>query len=146
MENRTFDEIKIGESAYVEKTLTDEDIQLLAKVSGDINPLHLDEEYAKTTMFKGRIGHGVWGAGLISAAIGTKLPGPGTIYLNQTLSFRGPVKIGDTVRAEVTISAKDDAKKRVKLDCKCTNQHQETVVIGEAEVIAPTEKIIYKKS
>lgn len=141
IENKTFDEIKIGDSASLEKTLTDEDVRLFAKVSGDVNPLHLDEEYAKTSMFKGRVAHGMWGAGLISAVMGTKLPGAGGIYLNQSLSFRRPVKIGDTIRVEVTVTKKDPEKNRLTLDCKCINQNQETVIVGEAEAIAATEKI-----
>lgn len=142
IENKTFAELNIGDTAYVKKTLTDEDIKLFAKISGDVNPVHLDEEYAKTTIFKGRIAHGLWSAGLISAVLGTKLPGPGSIYLNQTLSFRRPVKIGDTIRAEVMVSKLDPEKKRVLLACKCINQNQETVTVGEAEIIAPAEKLI----
>jgi phosphotransacetylase/acyl dehydratase len=140
IENKTFDELRVGDTDYIEKTLTDEDIKLFATVSGDMNPVHLDEEYARNSMFKERIAHGMWSAGLISAAL-SKLPGPGTIYLNQSLSFRRPVKIGDTIRVELTVSKLEPEKKRVILDCKCVNQNQETVTIGEAEVIAPTEKI-----
>jgi len=139
-ENKTFDELKIGDSAYVERTVTDEDIKLFAKISGDKNPIHLDDEYAKNSMFKERIAHGMLGAAWISAVL-SKFPGAGSIYLNQSLSFRRPMKIGDNIRTEITIKELKPEKKRVIFDCKAINQKGETVLLGEGEIIAPSEKI-----
>lgn len=141
LENKTFDEIVIGDSASISRTLTHRDIQLFAIASGDVNPAHVDEEYAKTSMFEETIAHGMWGGALISAVLGTELPGPGTIYLNQSLSFRAPVKIGDTITVSVTATEKNEAKKRVTFDCLCVNQAGKAVTKGVAEVIAPTEKV-----
>jgi acyl dehydratase len=141
LENRTFDEIALGERAALTRTLRREDIQLFAAVSGDINPAHLDEEFAATDMFHHIVAHGMWGGALISALLGTALPGPGTIYLSQTLSFRRPVAIGDTVRAEVVVREKHAEKAHVVLDCVVTNQDDKVVIEGEAAVIAPREKV-----
>lgn len=137
--NRTYDELQIGDRDYVEKQLTQEDITTFATVSTDCNPAHVDPEYAKETFFKQVIGHGMWSGSLISAAIGTKLPGPGTIYLSQSFSFRGPVFIGDVIRAEVMVKQKNE-KNRIILDCQCTNQKGEVILTGEAEVSAPKKK------
>jgi phosphate butyryltransferase len=141
IENRTFDEIAIGESASVTRTLTLEDIQLFAAVSGDVNPAHVDPAYAQTDMFHRVIAHGMWGAGLISALLGTQLPGPGAIYLGQSLRFTRPVGLGDTITATVTVSDKRAEHHFVTLDCSCVNQQGETVITGQAEVKAPTEKV-----
>lgn len=141
IENRTFDEIRIGETAEIVRTLKPEDIELFAVMSGDVNPAHVDAEYAHSDMFHKVIAHGMWGGALISAVLGTELPGPGTIYLDQNLRFRRPVGIGDTVAVRVTVTAKDAARKQVTLDCRCTNQDGEVVIEGTAEVIAPTEKV-----
>jgi 3-hydroxybutyryl-CoA dehydratase len=131
----TIGQLAVGMSASFRKTITEADIILFSAVSGDVNPAHLDEEYAKTTMFGGRIAHGMLSAGLISAALGNKLPGPGTIYLGQTLSFRAPVRAGDTVKATVTVKSILPAKRRVVLETVCTVG--ETVVItGEATMLA----------
>jgi 3-hydroxybutyryl-CoA dehydratase len=131
----TIGQLAVGMSASFRKTITETDIILFSAVSGDINPAHLDEEYAKTTMFGGRIAHGMLSAGLISAALANKLPGPGTIYLGQSLSFRAPVRIGDTVKATVTVKSVLPAKRRVVLETVCTVG--ETVVItGEATMLA----------
>jgi acyl dehydratase len=140
IENRTFEEIEIGESAALERTLTWEDIELFAVMSGDVNPAHVDEEYARTDMFHRIVGHGMWGASLISTLLGTRLPGPGAIYLEQTLSFRHPVSIGDTVTATVTVTSKEP-RHRVVLECLCVNQVGQTVIDGTATVLAPREKI-----
>ena len=139
--NRTFDEIAVGDTASIERTLTLEDIQLFALMSGDMNPQHLDAEFAASTRFHGLIAHGMWGAALISAVLGTRLPGPGTVYLGQTLRFRAPVRIGDTLVISVTVAARDSARHMLTLACSCTNQHGEAVIDGEASVLAPTEKI-----
>ena len=141
IENRTFDEIKIGDSASVSRTLTPDDIALFALVSGDINPAHLDPDYARDDMFHHIIVHGMWTAGLISAVLGTKLPGPGAIYLDQSLSFRAPVTPGDTITASVKVSELNAEKRRVTLDCHAVNQNGKEVVRGTALVIAPTEKL-----
>jgi phosphotransacetylase/acyl dehydratase len=141
IENRTFDEIEVGESATLSRTLTREDIELFAVMSGDVNPAHVDEEYAHSDMFHKIIAHGMWGASLISTLLGTKLPGPGTIYLEQTLHFRRPVTIADTITVSVTAAAKDPGRHRISFDCACVNQRGEAVIDGTAQVIAPTEKI-----
>ncbi|WP_454883358.1 bifunctional enoyl-CoA hydratase/phosphate acetyltransferase [Sphingomonas oryzagri] len=141
IENRTFDEIKVGETASLTRTLTPDDIQLFAAVSGDVNPAHLDPAYAETDMFHRVIAHGMWGGGLISAILGTELPGPGAIYLGQSLRFTRPVGLGDTITASVTVIEKRAEHHIVVLDCTCVNQEGETVITGQAEVKAPTEKI-----
>lgn len=141
IENKTFDEIKVGDSAELTRTLGRQDIELFAVMSGDVNPAHVDEEYAKSDIFHEVIAHGMWGGALISAVLGTELPGPGTIYLNQSLSFRRPVGLGDTVTVRVSVKEKKPQKKRLIFDCLCLNQDGETVIKGEADVIAPTEKV-----
>lgn len=141
IENRTFDEIAIGETASLTRMLTEEDILLFAAVSGDVNPAHVDPPYAATDMFHRVIAHGMWGAGLISALLGTELPGPGAIYLGQSLRFARPVGLGDVVTASVTVVEKRAEHHIVVLDCRCVNQTGETVITGQAEVKAPTEKI-----
>jgi phosphate acetyltransferase len=141
IENRTFDELAIGDSAQLVRTFTHDDIELFANVSGDVNPAHLDQEYAEGTMFHGVIVHGMLGGSLFSTVLGTQLPGPGTIYLSQDLHFRRPVKPGDTLTAKVTVRQTNPEKKRVLLDCVCTNQDGKEVISGTAEVVAPTEKV-----
>ena len=141
IENRTFDEIQLGETASLVRRLRKEDIDLFAVMSGDVNPAHVDEEYARSDLFHKIIAHGMWGASLISTLLGTKLPGPGSIYLDQTLSFRKPVSIGDTITVTVTVAAKEAELHYVFLNCQCTNQHGEMVMSGSAKVIAPTEKV-----
>jgi len=141
IENRVFDEIAIGDTASVSRTLTLDDIALFAYISGDINPAHLDADYARTDMFHHIIVHGMWTAGLISAVLGTKLPGPGTIYLDQSLQFRAPVAPGDTITASVTVTERIVEKHRLSLDCLAVNQNNVTVLRGTAIVQAPTEKI-----
>ena len=141
IENKTFDEIEVGDAAELTRKLRPEDIELFADMSGDVNPAHVDEEYAKSDMLHEVIAHGMWGGALISAVLGTELPGPGTIYLNQSLSFRRPVGLGDTVTVRVTVKEKLPKGKRLKIDCECLNQDGEIVVKGEAEVIAPTKKV-----
>ncbi len=141
IENRTFDELKIGDSASLSRTLTPEDIALFALVSGDINPAHRDPDYAREDMFHHIIVHGMWTGGLISAVLGTKLPGPGAIYLDQSLSFRAPVTPGDTITASVTVSELNPEKRRVTLDCHGVNQDGKEVLRGTALVIAPSEKL-----
>ncbi len=141
IENRTFDEIQIGESASLSRTLTRKDIELFAIMSGDVNSAHVDEEFARSDMFHKIIAQGMWGAALISTVLGTELPGPGTIYLGQTLRFLHPIAPGDTVVVSVKVRDKDEAKHRLHLDCQAVNQAGKVVIDGTAEVIAPTEKI-----
>lgn len=141
IENVTFDELRIGQTERLVRTLSQADIQAFAAVSGDTNPAHLDPVYADATMFHGVIAHGMWGGALISAVLGTTLPGPGTIYLEQSLRFSRPVRVGDTLTVTVTVLSKDDDKKRVELDCVVTNQQGDKVLSGLAKVLAPTEKV-----
>ena len=105
LENRTFDEIRVGDSASLVRTLTDQDLRLFAAVSGDVNPTHVDAEYARHFLSGRLVGHSLWGGALISGVLGTKLPGPGTVYVSQDLRFLGPVRVGDTVTATVTARA-----------------------------------------
>ena len=112
-------DLKVGSTESYARTITDADIVLFAGVSGDDNPVHLNDEFAQATMFKGRIAHGMLGASYISTVIGTRLPGPGTIYMGQTLKFRAPVRVGDTVTARVTVTAIDEAKRRLTLETLC---------------------------
>jgi 3-hydroxybutyryl-CoA dehydratase len=128
---------KAGDSAEVSKTITEEDVRAFAELTGDRNPLHLDEEYASTTRFGRRIAHGMLGASLISAVIANELPGRGSVYLSQTLRFTAPVFLGDTVTARVTVTRAREDKPVVTLETVCTNQRGERVLEGEAVVLAP---------
>ena len=139
--NRTFDEIAIGDREAMERTLTASDIQLFAAISGDLNPQHVDADFAASTDFHGVIAHGMWGAALISGLLGTRLPGPGTVYHSQTLKFHAPVRIGDTLRIAVVVTGRDALNHRVTLECLCANQADQTVITGEATVIAPTARV-----
>ncbi|MEI7556723.1 bifunctional enoyl-CoA hydratase/phosphate acetyltransferase [Candidatus Chlorohelix sp.] len=141
IENRIFDEIELGETASLMRTLSQEDIELFAVMSGDVNPAHLDLEYARSDMFHKIIAHGMWGGSLISTLLGTKLPGPGTIYLAQTLKFKRPVALGDTITVTIKAVAKDEQRNGITFDCTCVNQKGEVVISGSAEVIAPTERV-----
>mgnify|MGYP000037352918 FL=1 len=137
LKSKTFKELEIGDQGQFTKTVTERDIILFGETSGDVNPVHFDEAYASKTLFKGRIAHGMWSASLISTCIGTVMPGPGSIYLGQTLDFKLPVRLGDTLTALVTIDQKIDAKKILIIDCVVTNQNGEVVVCGEAKVMPP---------
>jgi 3-hydroxybutyryl-CoA dehydratase len=132
-----FEDLSIGQSASFAKTITDADILMFTAVSGDTNPVHLDAEYAATTRFEGRIAHGMLLAGLISAVLGTRLPGPGTVYMSQTLKFRAPVKPGETVTATVTVTELNAEKKRATLSTVCTVGGK-PVIEGEALVMVPS--------
>ena len=131
------DQLHPGMSASIAKTVTEADIILFAGISTDVNPAHLDEEYAKGTMFGGRIAHGMLSASFISAVLANHLPGPGTIYLSQTLKFKAPVRPGDTVRATVTVREVNVAKNRVTLDTVCTVAGK-VVIEGECQMMPPT--------
>ncbi|TWG92846.1 phosphate acetyltransferase/phosphate butyryltransferase [Luteimonas sp. J16] len=141
LRNRTFDELSVGDCASIERTLAQEDIQLFALLSGDLNPTHVDPEFAASTRYSGVIAHGMWGGALISAVLGTRLPGPGTIYLGQTLRFLAPVRIGDRLTIQVTVTALEPGRRLVTLACKGTNQRGEVAIEGEAQVIGPDERI-----
>lgn len=142
LSNFTYDEISIGQTARYSKIIDFRDIQLFAAASGDVNPVHLDAEFAATTPFKERIAHGMLTGAIISAALAMELPGPGTIYVSQSLRFRLPVKIGDTITIQLEVTEKRDKRKFVTLDCKAYNQHDKLVASGIAEVVAPSEKMI----
>jgi acyl dehydratase len=141
LENYTYNELHIGQTASYSRTLTEQDILLFAIVSGDVNPVHLDAEFARSTLFRERIAHGMYTGALVSAALALRLPGPGTIYLSQSLQFRKPVLIGDRITIELTIVEKKDDKNVVTLNCSAINQDGKTVAKGPAEVIAPSEKL-----
>ncbi|HAP46306.1 MAG TPA: enoyl-CoA hydratase, partial [Afipia sp.] len=141
IENRTFDEIRVGDTASMTRTLREEDIKLFALVSGDVNPTHLDADFAATDIYRRVIAHGMWGGGLISAVLGTELPGPGAVYLSQSLRFIRPVGLGDTITASVTVAEKRPEHSVVVFDCRCVNQNGEEVISGRAEVKAPKDKV-----
>ncbi|MBO9557348.1 MAG: MaoC family dehydratase [Caulobacter sp.] len=130
------EDLSVGQSAELVRTVTEGDIVAFADVTGDTNPVHLNADYAATTPFGERIAHGMLSAGYISAVLGTTLPGPGAVYLSQTLNFKRPVKIGAEVVARVTVTAIDEAKARVTLDTTCL-VNGKAVVGGEAVVLAP---------
>lgn len=139
--NKTYDEINIGDSTSLTRTLTKQDIQLFATVTGDMNPAHLDETYAKTDIFHQIVGHGMWTGSMFSVLLGMQLPGPGTIYLEQTLKFLKPVHLGDTITASVKVLSKDDKHKHITFETLCANEAGEHVLEGKALVLAPSEKI-----
>jgi 3-hydroxybutyryl-CoA dehydratase len=128
-------EFREGDTASFSKTITEGDITLFVAVTGDTNPVHIDEEYARKTRFGGRIAHGLLTAGLISTVIGTKLPGPGAIYMSQSLRFMAPVAIGDTITATATLTKYDRDRGKLTLGTSCVNQDGAEVLIGEAEVL-----------
>lgn len=129
-----YDDLTVGQSAEYSKVVSDEDVKLFAKVTGDFNPVHIDEEAAAKTRFGARIAHGMLSGGLVSAAIANKLPGEGSIYLAQTMRFTAPVRIGDTVTVSLTV-LELLSKKRVRLATVCRNQNGETVLDGEATIL-----------
>lgn len=128
-------EFEVGDKASLAKTITDEDVRMFAAATGDLNPLHLDEEYAAKSRFGRRVAHGMLSAGMISAVLGTELPGPGTIYLGQTLKFLAPVYLGDTITATVTLAEYNREKGRMTFQTVCTNQEGAELVSGEAQVL-----------
>jgi len=133
------EDIEIGMTRHLQKVVTDEDIEMFATISTDRNPVHLDDDYARDTIFEGRIAHGMLTAGLVSAVIGEQLPGHGTVYLGQSLKFLAPVRPGDLVYAEVKVTDIDHSKRRVKMDCHCAVDGKK-VLVGEATVLAPSRK------
>ncbi|MEA4926464.1 MAG: MaoC family dehydratase [Syntrophomonadaceae bacterium] len=132
MLGKTVEEINVGETASFTKSVTEFDVYSFAGVTGDMNPVHINTEFAGESVFGQRIAHGILSIGFISNVLGTQLPGPGAIYLKQECAFLKPVFIGDTISATVEVTRKDEAKNRVWLRTYCTNQRQEVVVDGEA--------------
>ncbi|HOB66674.1 MaoC/PaaZ C-terminal domain-containing protein [Ottowia sp.] len=141
IENVPFADLRIGQRARLARRVTRETIEHFAESTGDFNPAHLDEEYARASRFGGIIAHGMWSGALISAVLGTLLPGPGTIYLEQTLKYLRPVRPGDLLSAEVTVAALDAERHRVELECEVRNQDGDVVVRGVATVLAPLDHI-----
>jgi 3-hydroxybutyryl-CoA dehydratase len=139
-EGKSIQELKIGDSDRFSKTVTESDLDHFARATGDFNPVHFDQAYAEKTSFKGRIAHGVLSIGFISAVFGNLFPGPGTIYLSQEVSFLAPVRIGDTITAEVEVLEIIPEKNRVKFKTTCTNQSGQEVVRGSAWVMPPKKK------
>jgi len=143
--NKTYDEIKIGDIAKLTRTLTMRDIKLFAIVTGDMNPAHLDEEYANTDVFHQIIGHGIWTASMFSVLLGMQLPGPGTLYLDQSLKFLKPVHLNDTITASVKVIKKDDEHKFITFETLCIDEEGNHLLEGEALILAPSEKVSWKK-
>ena len=141
MIGKTVDELKVGDRAELSKTISESDIYLYAGVTGDFNPAHINQVYAEKTFFRSRIAHGLLSAGFISAAIGTVLPGPGTIYIRQELEFVAPVYIGDTITALIEVLKIDIIENHVVLKTRCKNQKGEIVIDGEALVSPPKKSI-----
>ena len=140
LHNRTYDELNTGDTAQISHRVTERDLILFATVSGDVNPVHLDEAFAAATPFKGRIAHGMLSGALISAAIACELPGPGSIYIGQEMSFLRPVRLGDEIRIELEVLEKLP-KNRVRIATRVINQAGKKAVDGVATVMAPTEKV-----
>jgi 3-hydroxybutyryl-CoA dehydratase len=136
----SIEELQVGQRANFSKTITETDIYLYAGISGDFNPAHVNEAYARETFFKTRIAHGMLTASFISTVIGTLLPGPGSIYMSQEVRFLAPVKIGDTITAIAEVAEIDAGKKRVRLKTWCVNQEGSTVIDGQALVSPPRKK------
>ncbi|MCE1185736.1 MAG: bifunctional enoyl-CoA hydratase/phosphate acetyltransferase [Rhodocyclales bacterium] len=141
IQNRTFDEIAVGDAAQLSRTLTAEDINLFAVMSGDVNPTHVDPEFARSSQFREVVGHSMWGSVLISSVLGTEFPGPGTVYVSQTLKFWRPITVGDTLTITLTCLEKQAHNHHVVMDCQCVNQDGMKVLEGTAEVVAPTQKV-----
>ncbi|MBP1765622.1 MAG: MaoC domain protein dehydratase [Firmicutes bacterium] len=137
MKGKTMAEIQVGDFAEFAKTISESDVYLFAGVTGDLNPAHLNQQEAEKGIFKSRIAHGMLSAGLISAVLGMYLPGPGTIYMSQTLKFTAPVKFGDTITARAEVTERNVEKNRLVLHTTCTNQDGKIVLDGEAMVMPP---------
>jgi 3-hydroxybutyryl-CoA dehydratase len=140
MIGKTIDEISLHETAEFSKTISESDVYLYAGLTGDLNPAHINEEYARETFFKTRIAHGMLAAGLISAVMGMRLPGPGSVYVRQELDFLAPIRIGDTVTARVEVIEIMSEKKQLRLRTTCSKQDGTLVVDGQAVVSAPRPK------
>lgn len=137
MKGRTIAELNIGDFAEHAKTISEGDVYLFAGITGDMNPAHINAQDAAQGMFKERIAHGMLSAGLVSAVLGMQIPGPGTIYLAQTLKFTAPVKFGDTITARAEVTDRNVERNRIVLKTTCTNQNGKVVLDGEATVMPP---------
>lgn len=137
MEGKKISEINIGDIAEISKTITEDDVVLFGRISGDINPMHFDDKFARKTIFKNKIVHGMLTASYISAVIGMELPGPGTIYLSQELKFIAPVMINDTITTTIKVIEKIESKNKVVLETICRNQRNDIVIKGKAVVMPP---------
>lgn len=135
MKIKKIEEIEIGQSAELNRKISEEDIQIFANLSGDHNPIHMDEEFAKNTMFKGRIAHGILSTVFISTLLARDLPGPGTIYLSQNVIFKRPVRLNDMITVKVEVIEKNEEKGQIKLRTTCVNQNGKLVIDGEALVM-----------
>ncbi len=141
----TIDAIEVGDSAQITRRVTDSDVAAFVDAVGDYNPVHSDRQYAAATVFREPIAPGIWTAGLISAVIGTRLPGPGAIYLSQELKFLKPVKFGDSISARVEVIDVNREKNRIRLRTVCTNQRAEDVLVGEATVMPSRTPVTYTR-
>ena len=141
LENKTFDELQIGDSATFEKSICEKDLILFAMSCGDFNPVHFDEAYAQSTKYGERIVHGMLLGAFVSAMIANQLPGPGSVYVSQSLNFKRPIKLGDSITIILTVIEKQEKGNRVILECVIKNQLRKECVNGTAEVIAPTQKL-----
>lgn len=139
MKGRTMAELKVGDFAEHTKTISESDVYLFAGITGDLNPAHINAVEAEKGMFKGRIAHGMLSAGLVSAVLGMQLPGPGTIYMSQTLKFTAPVRFGDTITARAEVIDRNVDRNRITLKTTCTNQAGKVVLDGEALAMPPKE-------
>lgn len=141
MQGYTIDQLSVGQQASFSKTISESDVYMFAGVTGDVNPAHVNEAYAQTTTFKTRIAHGILSAGLISAVLGTRMPGPGAIYASQTLKFTAPVRIGDTITATATVKEIIPERNRVVMETVCRNQDDVVVTTGEAVLLPPKKSV-----
>lgn len=141
LENYTIDELKVGDSRLVRRVASERDILAFAVAAGDVNPIHLDPQYAASTPFKGLVMHGMWTASLIAAAMGVVFPGMGSIHVSQELRFLRPVRPGDALTCAVTVASLDKEKNRGVFDCSVTNQNGKVVLEGQAELLLPLQKI-----
>lgn len=140
MQGKSIEQLNVGDFAVFSKTLSESDVYLYAGITGDFNPAHINEIYARQTFFRKRIAHGMISGGLISAAIGTRLPGTGSIYISQSLEFKAPVYIGDTITARVEITEIDKTKNRVFMKTDCYNQ-DDTLIMGGSAVVSPPKSV-----
>ncbi|MFC4276442.1 bifunctional enoyl-CoA hydratase/phosphate acetyltransferase [Achromobacter aloeverae] len=141
IENRTYAELSVGDSASLARTLSHRDIELFSVMAGDAAPMNLDEGVTHSEQFQATVAHGMWAVALLSTVLGTRLPGPGTMFLDQSLHFARSIAVGDAITVSVCVTAKDDATHRVTLDCRAVNQNAEDVIVGTVQVAAPTEKV-----
>ena len=146
LESKTINELNVGEKASIHRKVSSFDVYTFAEISGDVNPLHVNKEFASKSLFRERVAHGFLTSALVSAVIGTRLPGPGTIYMSQNLVFVAPVMFGDTIEAEVEITEKNMEKNRVMLKITCRNQHGQIVLEGGSVVKPPKERISWDQS